>query len=57
MSYSTGDKSIISYLGNYWSDYVGEDSDGNGIGDDPHKFDGGRDDYPLMELWDAFTMV
>lgn len=49
MNYSYGDKSITSYLGNYWSDYKGSDSDVNGIGDDFYKFNGGQDDHPLMK--------
>ncbi|MFB3766381.1 MAG: nitrous oxide reductase family maturation protein NosD [Methanotrichaceae archaeon] len=49
MNYSSRDKSITSYLGNYWSDYNGSDSDGNGIGDDPYKFNGDQDDHPLMK--------
>jgi parallel beta-helix repeat protein len=36
--------------GNYWSDYTGADSDGDGIGDTPHIIDANnRDQYPLVE--------
>jgi hypothetical protein len=35
-------------LGNYWDDYDGVDSDGNGIGDTPYVIDeSNRDNYPL----------
>ncbi|MFO7618368.1 MAG: NosD domain-containing protein [Thermoplasmata archaeon] len=46
--------------GNYWSDYNGTDMlsgpnqdqpGADGIGDTPYYFDGGQDDYPLMEPW------
>ena len=37
--------------GNYWDDYIGEDNDGDGVGDIPHNISGGnnQDRYPLIE--------
>ena len=39
--------------GNYWSDYVGTDSDGDGKGDNPYVIDSDRkDNHPLMSPFD-----
>jgi tetratricopeptide (TPR) repeat protein len=42
--------------GNYWSDYLGEDLDGGGIGDTnlPHN---DVDEYPLMDPWDLIDEI
>jgi len=45
--------------GNYYSDYPGTDSDGNGIGDTPYSIprsDGNMDNYPLMQVWNGYQV-
>jgi len=43
--------------GNYWSDYTGTDSDGDGIGDTPYVIDADRqDNYPLMTSFDIYSV-
>jgi nitrous oxidase accessory protein NosD/Tol biopolymer transport system component len=38
--------------GNYWSDYSGQDSNQDGIGDEPHMLIGeARDNFPLKKPW------
>lgn len=49
IDYPCANKSCTGFLGNYWSDYKGNDLDENGLGDVSHAFDYNcQDDYPLM---------
>jgi parallel beta-helix repeat protein len=44
--------------GNYWSDYVGEDLDSDGVGDTQYMIDEyNQDNYPLMGLFSFFSVA
>ena len=52
-------KSIWDYRGegNYWSNYTGQDLNGDGIGDNPHVIDvNNQDNYPLMGIFSDFNI-
>jgi len=52
--YTYKGKTYTSYLGNYWSDYTGSDTNGDGITDTPYIVDGDQDSYPLMEPFENY---
>jgi len=54
ITYTYNGSQFTNYLGNYWSDYKGVDSDGDGIGETPYIIDGDMDEYPLIEQFENY---
>ena len=55
MNYTYEDRNYTNYLGNYWDDYKGSDSDNDGIGDSPYIIDFDRDNCPLIAPFENYS--
>lgn len=57
ITYIYNDQIYSSYIGNYWSDYAGIDSNNDGVGDTPYNIYSTKyDNYPLMEPFENYEI-
>jgi parallel beta-helix repeat protein len=54
ITYTYNGSTYAKYLGNYWDDYTGNDTNNDGIGDTPYYMHPGIDNYPLMHPWENY---
>ena len=57
ITYIYNGNQYTSYLGNYWSDYSGSDTDKDGIWDNPYSIDGDKDNYPLVDRFENYIYI
>lgn len=55
--YRYGGNNFTAHLGNFWSVYSGIDVEGDGIGNVPHRFEGGEDQFPLMDRCENYSCI
>ncbi len=54
ITYTYNGSTYTNYLGNYWDDYNGTDTDKDGVGDAPHSINSDKDNFPLMEPFNCY---
>jgi uncharacterized repeat protein (TIGR01451 family) len=57
LSYLYNGVNFTNYMGNYWDDYTGTDSNGDGIGDSAHNLGSEKDSYPLVKPIANYMMI
>jgi len=58
ITYTYNESTYTNYLGNYWSDYNGNDTNSDGIGDTPYVIpNDNNDSYPLMEWFENYGIA
>jgi len=60
LSYVYKGENYTKYLGNYWDDYTGKDSDSDGIGDTPYDINNlskNKDYFPLVDSIVNYTLI
>lgn len=57
IAYLYNNTNFTNHLGNYWDNYAGQDSNGDGVGDTPYTVGIANDLYPLMELPEYYTII
>ncbi|WP_455392226.1 PKD domain-containing protein [[Eubacterium] cellulosolvens] len=57
LAYIFNNTNFTNYLGNYYDDYAGTDSNGDGIGDTPYTMSSDTDYFPLVERVENYTLI
>ena len=57
ITYTYNGNTYTSYLGNYWSDYTGSDTNGDGIGETSYPINSDADNYPLVDHFESYIAV
>lgn len=57
VTYIFNNETYTGYIGNHYSTYAGEDTNGDGIGETPVKGNKGTDNYPLISPIDTYLIL
>ncbi|RLA93207.1 MAG: hypothetical protein DRG69_07510, partial [Deltaproteobacteria bacterium] len=57
ITYTYNGTTFTNFMGNYWSDYEGNDTNGDGIGDTAYNINSDADSHPLIEPWENYFIM